>query len=274
MRNYFILLIFILGLSIQSIAQGDLLVTPKRVVFDGNKRTERLNLVNIGQDTNSYTISFLQKKMTEDGSFINIMEPEAGQFFADPYLRVFPRVVVLAPGEPQTVTLQFRRGADMQEAEYRSHLYFRSEANYQPLGMEGREADSSALLNVQLIPVFGISIPVIIRNGNLNVSTTISDIALMNIPGADQNLKLTLNRTGTSSVYGNVKIDFIPSRGKAYEVGIVKGISVYTNLSKRNILVRLTNTKEVPLENGKLRVQYISNDDNKTVVYALGEIDL
>ena len=60
------------GFSFFTMAQGDLLVTPSRIVFEGNKQKEQLNLLNMGQDTATYSISFVQRSMKEDGSFVTI----------------------------------------------------------------------------------------------------------------------------------------------------------------------------------------------------------
>jgi P pilus assembly chaperone PapD len=68
-------------------AQGDLLITPRRVVFEGSKRSMDLNLANTGQDTAVYAISLIQIRMKEDGGFETITEPDPGQRFADRYLR-------------------------------------------------------------------------------------------------------------------------------------------------------------------------------------------
>ena len=70
-------LFFLSGLAFLTIfpssklmAQGNLLVTPKRVVFDGNKRSEELNLANIGKDTATYIISFIQIREKKIGNLI------------------------------------------------------------------------------------------------------------------------------------------------------------------------------------------------------------
>ena len=46
--------------------QGDLLIIPKRVLFEDNKQTEEITLVNIGIDTTIYSISFIEYKMKEE----------------------------------------------------------------------------------------------------------------------------------------------------------------------------------------------------------------
>jgi hypothetical protein len=269
----FILLIYVLGLPHLTSAQGDLLINPTRVVFEGNKQRETLSLVNLGKDTATFSISFVRYKMNEDGSFTIIEKLDTGQMFADPYLRIFPRTVTLAPGEPQTVMLQYRRKAEMLAGEYRSHLYFRAEKNNEPLGM-GNPAKDSTNLNVQLTAIYGISIPVIIRTGELSVSSTLSDIKLETSEDTIQILKFVINRTGNISVYGDIIIEYIPERGRTFEVGVVKGVGVYTNINKRNIAVKLNNTPGKVIRNGKLKVRYVRNDDGKPIVYDEKEIDI
>lgn len=270
----FAMLIPVMGLRFQSIAQGDLLVTPTRVVFEGNKQMEELNLLNMGKDTATYSITYVQKNMQEDGSFVNILKPDSGQMFADPYLRVYPRQVTLAPGEPQVIMLQCRRKPDMPAGEYRSHLFFRSEKDYNPLGMKNSVRDTT-LLSVQLIPIFGMSIPVIIRTGAVTVSSTLSDMKLGIQLDTVQTLKLTIYRTGNISTYGDIKVEYFPAQGKSYQVGAMVGIGVYTNINKRNVVVKLKNTSGVKLKNGKLKVKYVSNEEGKKpVLYSEGELDI
>ena len=94
-----IMLIFSTGL----IAQGNLMVFPKRVVFEGLKRSQELNLANTGTDTARYVISFVNYRMKGNGEFEEITQPDSGQNFADKYIRFFPRSVVLPPNEAQIV---------------------------------------------------------------------------------------------------------------------------------------------------------------------------
>ena len=79
--------------SNEVMAQGNLLIMPRRVVFEGSKKSEDLTLVNTGRDTAKYVVSIVQMRMKEDGSFDEITQPDSGQYFADKYLRFFPRTV-------------------------------------------------------------------------------------------------------------------------------------------------------------------------------------
>lgn len=261
------LVIAIIIFSFNAEAQGDLLVTPKRVVFEGNKQKEVLYLLNMGKETTTYSVSFVQKNMKEDGSFVDVAETEQGQQFADPYLRIFPRKITLAPKEGQSIALQYRRKADMEPGEYRSHLYFRSEKDYTALGDKSQDKDAKSL-SVQLIPIFGMSIPVIIRTGETEVTATLTDLKLQIQDEIVQNLSFTVNRTGNISLYGDIRVQFIPEKGKPYEIAAVNGVGVYTSINKRNINIRLNTVEGKPLMKGKLNVTYSSSGDGKAVIYA------
>jgi len=245
-------------------AQGNLLVAPIRVVFEGAKQKEDLNLTNIGQDTAIYLISFIQYKMKEDGSFLQLENGDSLSTRSDKYLRIFPRKVVLPPGESQTIRMQYRKPTDMKEGEYRSHLYFRAEKEVTALGMNTTQADTTKM-SVSITPVFGISIPVIIRNGNLDYKISLSDVALTTVNDTISKLDFLINRTGNRSSYANVRVEFVPGIGKAFDVGIANGVGVYTDLSSRKMSMYIRNRAEQKLKNGKLVIHYTTpREDGET----------
>ena len=250
-------------------AQGNLLVTPKRVVFDGVKRSEELNIANTGKDTATYIISFIQIRMTKDGQVEQITEPDTLQNFADKYLRFFPRRITLAPNEAQTVKVQVIRTNEITPGEYRSHLYFRAVPNDKPLGEKEPETDNS--ISVKLVPIFGISLPVIIRNGTTSAQVHFSDVGMdtTKIPV----IKMTLNRTGNSSVYGDVSVDYISPSGKVTKVGMAKGLAVYTPNVARNFSLQLEAKPEIDFHQGKIHVAF-TDQSAKPLKLAEDEISL
>lgn len=245
----------ITGFSQVVSAQGNLLVAPIRVVFEGAKQKEDLNLTNIGQDTAIYLISFIQYKMNEDGSFLQLENADSVLTRSDKYLRIFPRKVVLPPGESQTIRMQYRKPTDLKEGEYRSHLYFRAEKEVSALGMNTVQADTTKM-SVSITPVFGISIPVIIRNGNLDYKMSLTDMALTTINDTISSLTFNINRSGLRSSYGNLKVEFVPAVGKSFDVGMANGVGVYTDLSARKFGMYIRNKAEQKLKNGKLVITY------------------
>lgn len=272
-ENNWMAAIVVLLLPSFSSAQGDLLVTPRRIVFEGSKQREEITLANTGQDTAYYSISFLQYHMTDDGSFEEITEPKPGQQFAEPFLRFFPRSIQLAPGESQVVRMQLRRLPNMADGEYRSHLYFRAVPDEKPLGEEDILADSTAI-GIRLTPIFGISIPVIVRVGNVSSKVVISDLALQKEENQPPALKIVLNREGNQSVYGDLSVDYTGTDGKQINVGLVKGIAVYTPNVFRRFTMPLNIPEGVELNKGKLLVRFNSSSEAKPEIFDEQELGL
>jgi hypothetical protein len=244
-------------------AQGNLLITPRRVVFDGQKKSQELNLANTGKDTAKYVISFLQIRMKEDGSFETITVPDPGQNFADRYLRFFPRMVTLGPNEAQVIKIQLTKTGELQPGEYRSHIYFRAVPDEKPLGEEAK-IDSSAIA-IKLTPIFGITIPVIIRVGSSNTKVSLSDLSL-NLPvDSLPRMKFTINRSGNMSVYGDISVDYISPNGKIIPAGSIKGIAVYTPNLLRRVWIDLSNTAGIDYHSGKLRITLSAPTEEKAI---------
>jgi len=255
-------------------AQGDLLITPRRVVFEGNKRSVDLSLANIGKDTATYTISLVQIRMTEDGGFETITEPDEGQSFATPYIRFFPRTVTLKPDEAQTVKIQAVRTGDLAPGEYRSHLYFRATPEEKPLGEETPANQGESTISIKLVPVFGITIPVIIRVGNPSASVTLSDVALTFENDTLPRLSFVFNRTGDYSVYGDIEVDHIAPGGTITSVGLAKGVAVYTPNPRRKFSFNLTGGGAIDFHSGRLVVTFSAPSDVRPEKYAEATIDL
>lgn len=238
-------------------AQGDVMIYPKRVVFDGAKRTQDLGLANTGADTATYQVSFVQIRMKEDGSFENIEQPDSGQCFASNNLRIFPRTVSIAPKESQAVKLQVVNTGSLPPGEYRSHVYFRAVPRPLPAGETPllRPKDTSSL-EVKLVPVFGVTVPVIIRVGADSTAVAISEMGVdFNNPQQPQ-VMFSLTRSGNMSAYGDLTIDYISPSGRRTRVAAARGVAVYTPLQKRKIRIDLDNTAKLDYHQGRLEVNY------------------
>ena len=256
-----------------SAAQGNLLITPRRVVFEGSKQSQELTLANTGIDTARYTVSFVQYRMTENGSFVQIDTPDEGQLFADKYLRFFPRSVTLPPNGSQVIRMQFRKMPDMKNAEYRSHVYFRAVPDEKLLGDDQVSADTTSI-GIKLVPIFGISIPVIIRNGNLDLKVDLTKIDLDLKSDTVPNLTVTFERSGSKSVYGDLTVLWEPAQGNPVEVGVVRGIAVYTPNKLRVFKMQLRNVPGVDFSKGKLQIKFQAPNDGKAEIFAEKEYPL
>ncbi|MFT3703171.1 MAG: hypothetical protein QM802_12410 [Agriterribacter sp.] len=268
--------IFFVALLLQFIipqyahSQGNLLLMPRRVVFEGSKKYEELNLANTGKDTARYVISLMHLRMKEDGSFEEINEPGPGENFADKFIRFFPRSVVLGPDESQVIKIQLNRTSELTPGEYRSHIYFRAIPNQAPLGEATPSKDST--ISVKLIPVFGISIPVIIRVGETDMQVSLSDPKVEIAEDTIHVLNMTFNRNGNMSVYGDLAVNYISNEGKTISAGVIKGIAVYTPNQLRRFKLNLENHPGIDYRTGRLHIKYTTSTETQSTT--LAETDL
>lgn len=257
-------------------AAGQLMVSPTRIVFEGSERTEQVNLINNGSETGRFRISFVRRKMTSDGKFEEVAENEPG-LYADEFIRFSPRQVTLQPGQSQTVRLMLRKKRDMVDGEYRSHLLFQSlpdPATSDISKLAGKKSDG---LSVQLIPVIGITIPVIVRQSKLNSTVTLSDFEIQqdNTVRASAVLSLKINREGSSSAYGDFRVNFTPKGGSPLTVGQINGVAIYTPLSSRSVDIRLQTPAGFSLSNGELHVIYLEpGKDEQTGLIAESRLSI
>ena len=252
--------------------QGDLVIMPRRVILDARKRTQELNIANSGSDSAKYLISVVHYRMLENGAFEEIFEPDSGQYFADKNFRFFPRSVTLGPNESQTIKVQSINTNELKAGEYRSHLYFRAVAN-EP-SAEDKAARLPKSVSVQLVPTFGTAIPVIIRNGSTSAKINIEKPKLLWDANKAPQVSMTFKRMGNISVYGDLIIQHITPSGKTTQVGIAKGVAVYTPNKTRNITLNLDKNAAVDYHKGKLNIVFSTSGEPKTEVLASSHIDL
>lgn len=266
-------IVFVLFFSADLKAQGNLQVTPTRLIFDGTQKFINVNLVNIGKDSADYTISFIQYRMSDESSVEEITTPDPGQRFADKFIRFFPRTVKLAPGEFQVIKLQLINSEELEPGEYRSHLYLRALPDEKILGDEQKK-DTTAPLSIKIIPIFGISIPVIIRVGESNTTLNITDLKLEKAADGHSQLHLTLHRAGNMSSVGDITVKYITPKGKEIIIGMLQDMVVYTPNLLRRFTVDLDKNPSVDLNKGKINVTYTSKNGENIVNIAESDLVL
>jgi hypothetical protein len=162
---------------------------------------------------------------------------------------------------------------DMPTGEFRSHVYFRAVPDEKPLGDDQAASDTSSI-GIKLVPIFGISIPVIIRNGYLDVNVALTNIKLDLKTDTVPNMQVTFLRSGTKSVYGDLTVMWVPNQGQSLEVGVVRGIAVYTPNKSRTFKLQLRNVPGVDYSKGKLAIKFQAPNDAKAEVFAETEFKL
>ncbi len=237
------------GASIPASAQGDLLVAPTRVILDGSRGTEVI-LSNIGSEEATYRIGLELRRMLENGRLVPIERTEANavEEAALGMIRYAPRRITLPPGQPQAVRLAARPGADLPDGEYRVHMSFKAipkarEVSSQP------QTDQS--VSIQLIPIYGVTIPIIVRHGRVEAQVAITQPSI--VQGEDgPELAMSISRAGDSSAYGELRVT---KAGVADPIVQLTGLAIYPEIEARTVRVRLTPEQASAL-NGQLRIEY------------------
>lgn len=270
------ILLFISGVVTTASAQspGDLLVTPTRALFEDGKRNEVLTLINRGSDTATYRISMIQYRMTVEGDLERIEEPDSGQAFATDLIRFFPRQVTIAPGETQNVRVQVRLPQGLKDGEYRSHMYFRSVPKQEALTVAEEDSlESSSEFSVKITAVYGVSIPVIVRQGQVEAEVSVQDLALDTLESDGRPaLSMTFRRDGDESVYGAVRAGLQLEDGRIVPVGGIGGVAVYTPNTERRFHLPLNLPEDITLDQGTLVVTYESQSDSASEILAKGTL--
>ena len=125
-----------------------------------------------------------------------------------------------------------------------------------------------------MIPIFGITIPVIIRIGDNNTKVNLSDISLQDASDTTKILDFKINRSGNMSVYGDIKVVHISPSGKETEIGALNGLAVYTPNAVRRVMLELIVQKSVNYNTGKLKITFSAQSETRPEIYALAEYEL
>lgn len=243
---------------------GDLTVTPTRLVFEGRIRTQSISLIHRGSGPMTYRVEMIEQRMLPDGGFEAIAEPRPGESPASELVRYSPRRVTLEPGVAQTVRLALRKPAGLEAGEYRSHLALYAEpppgaaASIEGTG-DGEE------LGVRLIPIYRITVPVIVRHGELDATASLEILGppeLGEEEGKDgtPRLPLRLDRDGARSIFGDLDVTLQRPGAAPLVVAQVKGLAVYTPNPSRFLGLPLHLPPGAPLDGARLEVRFAEKE--------------
>ncbi len=231
-------------------AQGDLLVAPTRVIINGSGSSEVI-LSNIGAAPATYRINLELRRMDAEGNLTDIAEADANldERAALAMLRYAPHRITLQPNQPQAIRISARPPAELADGEYRVHMAFRAIPEIKPV--DEAEATQAAGLTIRLTPIYGITIPLIVRKGQLEGSATIADPQLVR-DGANTSLRLAMTRTGNRSIYGEIKVT---ARGGGEPIFLARGLAIYRELASRTLQLPLS-PEQVARMKGPVHIEY------------------
>jgi hypothetical protein len=248
----------------EAFAQGSLMVNPKRIVLGEKKRTDNVTLFNSGNDSADYVISLVHYRMMEDGSFKEIPDSVKTDdiLFSDSVIRYFPLQVTLGPHESQAVHVRFTKPSTMAPGEYRSHMYFRAIEKAKALEAVAKDT-SQHTISLSLHPIFGLSIPIIVRYQTSPDVITMDNGFYSSVDtGGNGTVTANLNRTGNESCYGTFIVYYKDASGTETQVGLLKGVAVYVPLTMRKVSVGFKLPKDTDPTKGTFRMEYQTLTDN------------
>lgn len=252
---------------------GDVNLFPKRVILTERQRIVSIGLYNRGTSASDYEISIADRMMTPDGRLLDLaaVEDQAQRDSvktASSLLRWSPRRVLLQGSDAQTVRVMARIPPDLPAGEYRSHFI----ATAVPPGSDGSFSIDDAAgaapgdgIGVRIVPRFGISIPIILRVGETSVTAGIVQPRLITIGPGEQAIAFTLTREGTRSAFGDITVT---APGLRTPVANSKGIGVYTEINRRDVVMPVAPEAAAALAKSGTRLTITYTDDD----YAPGQV--
>jgi hypothetical protein len=239
---------------------GDLLVAPTRLVLNGGRSAEII-LNNIGDEPATYRISAEFRRMKPDGTLEEVEQPTASEISARDMLIFAPRRVTLAPREPQSIRIAARAPQGLPDGEYRVHLLFRAIPPATPVAQQASAPAKG--VSFKLVPVYGVTIPVIIRLGNLDVKAAIDNVHVENRDGKPA-IALEIERSGRRSTFGEVRV---LKPGVKDPIALSRAVAVYTELNEREVVLPVDENFKGTLA-GPVTVQYVETYDDGTKTIA------
>jgi hypothetical protein len=161
-----------------------------------------------------------------------------------------PRRVTLPPSQPQVIRVGVRAGEGVPPGEYRAHMLFRAVPDTVAATDRAAAAPGSGV-SIALTPIYGITIPVIIRIGDLGATASISD-ARIEMEDAQPLFAFNLARTGNRSVYGDIEVTRPGAPDPLFQA---RGIAVYPEVSARTVAIPVPAEVAAALK-GPVKIRY------------------
>jgi hypothetical protein len=115
----------------------------------------------------------------------------------------------------------------------------------------------------QITPIYGVTIPVIVRLGNLEAKAGLANVRKVMEDGKPA-ISLDISRSGGRSTYGEVRV---VKAGVKDPIALVRGVAIYTELGGRSLTIPI-DPAHVAEATGQVTVQYVEPTDTGPVTIA------
>jgi len=261
-RFFIFLCLFLITLSIPFNGIASIMVTPYRAVFEDRTRSQVITIINRSDKVATFRTEWFNTIVDENGSYEIIEENDpryASIKTSQDFIRFSPRQVTLAPGDKQAIRIAVRKPAGLEDGEYRSHLLFKQLSD--PKDYQDNPAGISLSLNLS------ISIPVILRQGNLEVNAEITAVDYKKSIASDQQDQfiVSISRTGDASTYGSLKVFDANDTSNENLLAVVNNVSIFPETAQKNVSIPIY--EDIPSSIKKLRVIYEGKNEYNNRIF-------
>lgn len=231
-------------------------ITLKRIIFEEGRRAEVITIINNTADPQTYRLGWSHFRMSMDKGLTAVPDDQLTGDIKPvvDMVRFAPRRFTVAPGSSQQVRMMLRMPADLPDGEYRSHFSVQPEADVEKdraKAIKRNKAHGSSG-GVSMTMLAGVTMPVIVRKGNLTADVSLVDFDAVG-SGGFITTQFSLMRSGDRSVYGDLYFTCNPEGG-SYPLKELRGIAIYTEVEQRNFSFRI----EKPLDRPPCRALSVS----------------
>lgn len=238
-------------------ASGDLLVAPTRVVLEG-RRSAEVVLNNVDDEPATYRVSLELRRMGSDGRLHDVTPENATEAERAMLAMISfsPRRVTLPPNQPQIIRIGVRAPEGLPDGEYRAHMLFRAIPDAAPV--TAAPIAGTQDVAIALTPIYGVTIPIIVRRGALVGDASLSGPRLAVDSTGQPVLQFDLAREGNRSVYGEL---IVMKDGVAEPVMVARGLAIYPEINSREVRLPLSEEQLTALRGARVTLRYIEDRD-------------
>jgi P pilus assembly chaperone PapD len=223
-------------------------VSPTAVYISSRSPSALLTLINTGSRPEEIELSLGFGYPVSDSTGqlrVDIVETApTGEPSVAPYLRVFPRRLVLQPGQRQVVRVMVAMPASAADGEYWGRVLVKSRGGEPPV----EQTQGNVHMQLSLETTFATA--VFFHKGEVKTGIAIPRVAAERA-GDSVQFTIDLKREGNGAFLGRVRAELVaPSGSTVAEVEDV--VAVYRELRRRFVL-----RTEKPLPPGKYTVRYL-----------------
>ena len=250
-------------------AQAYTSIYPTRIMIADGKKTGSVTLTNSSSSAKIYDLQF--SVMRQDAYGNHQVMVKAGESLEDfpffKYLRYSPRKTILQSRKSQVFRFLFRPPKDFADGEYRVYVNFVP----RPSSVKFSKDDNKDNAGLGVEMLIAVSIPLIIRYGDVTGGAKISDVSY----NEDKKLvSFVLNREGNGSAIGKIEVYAKTNKGRKL-IGIRNGCAIYSEIERRMIFISVMESdKFTTFDPSTIEVEYTRDDDTSNKVRVFDKVHI